>query len=27
LLDYGAQARGITADTCIEELMGKVPAP
>jgi MoxR-like ATPase len=27
LLDYGAQARGITADTCIEELLGKVPAP
>jgi MoxR-like ATPase len=27
LLDYGAQARGITADTCIDELLGKVPAP
>jgi MoxR-like ATPase len=27
LLDYGAQARGITADKCIEELLGKVPAP
>ncbi|HEY0342769.1 MAG TPA: AAA family ATPase, partial [Steroidobacteraceae bacterium] len=27
LLDYGAMARGITADTCIEELLGKVPAP
>jgi MoxR-like ATPase len=27
LLEYGAQARGITADTCIEELLGKVPAP
>jgi MoxR-like ATPase len=27
LLDYGALARGITADTCIEELLGKVPAP
>jgi MoxR-like ATPase len=27
LLDYGAQARGITADSCIEELLGKVPAP
>jgi MoxR-like ATPase len=27
LLDYGAQARGITAQACIEELLGKVPAP
>ncbi len=27
LLDYGAQARGITAQTCVEELLGKVPAP
>jgi len=27
LLDYGAQARGINADSCIEELLGKVPAP
>jgi MoxR-like ATPase len=27
LLDYGAQARGVTADACIEELLGKVPAP
>ena len=27
LLDYGALARGVTADTCIEELLGKVPAP
>jgi MoxR-like ATPase len=27
LLDYNAQARGISADTCIEELLGKVPAP
>lgn len=27
LLDYGAMARGITADKCIEELLGKVPAP
>jgi MoxR-like ATPase len=27
LLDYAAQARGISADSCIEELLGKVPAP
>jgi MoxR-like ATPase len=27
LLDYGAQARGVTADACIEELLGRVPAP
>ena len=27
LLDYSAQARGMTADACIEELLGKVPAP
>ncbi len=27
LLDYGAQARGIDAQTCIEELLGTVPAP
>jgi MoxR-like ATPase len=27
LLDYGAQARGITAQTCIEELLRRVPAP
>jgi MoxR-like ATPase len=27
LLDYGAQARGVTVDACIEELLGKVPAP
>jgi MoxR-like ATPase len=27
LLDYGAQARGITPDRCIEELLSKVPAP
>jgi MoxR-like ATPase len=27
LLDYGAQARGITAQACIEELLTKVPAP
>ena len=27
LLDYAAQARGINADSCIEELLGKVPAP
>jgi MoxR-like ATPase len=27
LLDYGAQARGITAQTCIDELLKRVPAP
>jgi MoxR-like ATPase len=27
LLDYSAQARGMTAEACIEELLGKVPAP
>ena len=27
LLDYGAQARGITAQACIEELLRRVPAP
>ena len=27
LLDYGAQAGGISADACIEELLAKVPAP
>jgi MoxR-like ATPase len=27
LLDFGAQARGITAQTCIEELLRRVPAP
>jgi MoxR-like ATPase len=27
LLDYGAQARGITAQSCIEELLLRVPAP
>jgi MoxR-like ATPase len=27
ILDYGAQARGVTTDACIEELLGKVPAP
>jgi MoxR-like ATPase len=27
LLDYGAQARGITPQACIEELLSKVPAP
>ena len=27
LLDYAAQARGISADHCIEELLSKVPAP
>jgi MoxR-like ATPase len=27
LLDYGAQARGVTAQACVDELLGKVPAP
>jgi len=27
LLDYTAQARGVTAQTCVEELLGQVPAP
>lgn len=27
LVDYAAQARGITPQTCVEELLGKVPAP
>jgi MoxR-like ATPase len=27
LLDYGAQARGITAQTCVDELLRRVPAP
>ncbi len=27
LLDYTAQARGVTAQACVEELLGKVPAP
>jgi MoxR-like ATPase len=27
LLDYGAQARGLSAQTCVEELLRKVPAP
>jgi MoxR-like ATPase len=27
LVDYGAQARGVTADACVEELLGTVPAP
>ena len=27
LLAYGAQARGITAQTCIDELLRRVPAP
>ena len=27
LLDYGAQARGVSAQACIDELLGKVPAP
>ncbi len=27
LLDYGAQARGVTAQACVEELLARVPAP
>jgi MoxR-like ATPase len=27
LLDYGAQARGVTVQSCIEELLRRVPAP
>jgi MoxR-like ATPase len=27
LLDYGAQARGVTAQACVEELLNHVPAP
>jgi MoxR-like ATPase len=27
LLDYNAQARGISAQACVEELLGHVPAP
>jgi MoxR-like ATPase len=27
LLDYGAQARGVTAQNCVAELLNKVPAP
>lgn len=27
LLDYGAQARGITAQACVEELLSQVPTP
>jgi MoxR-like ATPase len=27
LLDYAAQARGVTAQACIDELLAKVPAP
>jgi MoxR-like ATPase len=27
LLDYGAQARGVNAQTCVDELLRKVPAP
>ena len=27
LLDYTAQARGVTAQACVEELLGQVPAP
>jgi len=27
LLDYAAQARGVTAEACVEELLARVPAP
>jgi MoxR-like ATPase len=27
LLDYGAQARGLTAQACVDVLLRKVPAP
>jgi MoxR-like ATPase len=27
LLDYAAQARGVSAETCVEELLTRVPAP
>jgi MoxR-like ATPase len=27
LLDYAAQARGVTAQACVDELLGRVPAP
>ncbi|MDE2305431.1 MAG: MoxR family ATPase [Gammaproteobacteria bacterium] len=27
LIDYGAQARGVTAQACVEELLSRVPAP
>jgi MoxR-like ATPase len=27
LLDYSAQARGVSAQACIEELLSRVPAP
>ncbi|NGY06810.1 AAA family ATPase [Solimonas terrae] len=27
LLDYGAQARGVTAQACVEELLSQVPTP
>jgi MoxR-like ATPase len=27
LLDYAAQARGITAQACVDELLAQVPAP
>jgi len=27
LLDYNAQARGVSAQACVEELLGQVPAP
>jgi MoxR-like ATPase len=27
LLDYAAQARGVTAQACVDELLAKVPAP
>ena len=27
LLDYGAQARGVNVQACIDELLRRVPAP
>jgi MoxR-like ATPase len=27
LIDYGAQARGVSAQACIDELLDRVPAP
>jgi len=27
LLDFGAQALGVTAERCIDELLARVPAP
>ncbi|EQD44166.1 MoxR-related protein, partial [mine drainage metagenome] len=27
LIDYTAQAQGVTAEACVNELLGRVPAP